>query len=83
MAEDLLAAYRLTDSREPVDDHRHALTTGQGVDHFLNSTRKVCVLPSLRPRSNCTHVPALLEAVFQALVYWSAVESYCSELPPP
>ena len=36
-----------------------------GVDHFLSSRRKVCVLPSLSPRSNCTHVPAQFELVFQ------------------
>gem|GEM_PF-6741701 len=36
-----------------------------GVDHFLSWRRKVCVLPSLSPRSNCTHVPAQFELVFQ------------------
>jgi hypothetical protein len=39
--------------------------SARGGDHFLNWTRKVCVLPSLSPRLNCTHVPAQFELVFQ------------------
>jgi hypothetical protein len=41
------------------------ISARRGVGHFLNWTRKACVLPSLSASSNCAHVPAQFELVFQ------------------